>query len=799
MTIDLSRFYDAGYSILPCDPQHKKPRIKSWKPLLESINRNTSFRVDDSIGLICGKVSGNIEIIDFDLKYDITGSLYSNFCEMVDAHNPDLISKLVIQKSKNGGYHFLYKCATVLKNQKLAKRPATIEEQKIGEKEKVLIETRGEGGYVVIAPSVGYEIIQGDILNLPVISQLDRDLLFACAKSFNEILEVHHHRKNVTTERFSQTGLSPFDDYNQRGDCVALLQKHGWTIVRSRKDKIFLKRPGNSESDTSGNFDNEKNWFSVFSSSTEFETEKAYLPYSVFAILECRGDFKAACFRLYNEGFGDRLESDRPKKTINEIKESNEGYIDKFWSSHINDRGKLVVTISYQLFKDWLQQEGFWRYVYGPNQYMFIRIQNNVVTQIFKKDIRKYVLDYVLSLDLAGDHANNDDVFEHIAHFESKIFSEGILEITEERELAFCKDTRTNAYYYFKNCVAVITKDAINYLQYSELPGVVWNTQIIDKELIAEGEDHNDYRTFVFNIAGQDHSRFQSICSAIGYLLHGFKDYSFCPAIILNDENISEDPEGGTGKGLFISGIKYFKKTHTIDGKSFDFGKNFKFQSISLDTQLIAFEDVKKNFHFENLFSVITEGIAVEKKNKDEFFIPFLDSPKLIITTNYTVSGEGNSNERRKVELEFRQHYNKSNTPLNEFGRLLFHDWNKDDWGRFYRFMFGCVKLYLTEGIIRQGDTNLALKHIQNDTSREFIAFASELPLNTKLDKKEIYTEFIVAYPDFSHKLLQRTFTKWLAKYAKYINAEFFETHTMKVKYFSFGKPTPETSDEIPF
>ena len=50
---------------------------------------------------------------------------------------------------------------------------------------------------------------------------------------------------------------------------------------------------------------------------------------------------------------------------------------------------------------------------------------------------------------------------------------------------------------------------------------------------------------------------------------------------------------------------------------------------------------MRKNFDFERLFSVITEGLTLEKKNKDAIKIPFNKSPKVSITTNYALKGDG--------------------------------------------------------------------------------------------------------------------------------------------------------------
>ena len=109
------------------------------------------------------------------------------------------------------------------------------------------------------------------------------------------------------------------------------------------------------------------------------------------------------------------------------------------------------------------------------------------------------------------------------------------------------------------------------------------------------------------------------------------------------------------------------KKTDFIDGKQFDFKKNLAYQTLNADTQILVFDDVEKNFNFESLFSIITEGITIEKKNKDAIKIPVQRSPKIVITTNYTIGGVGGSFDRRKFEVEFSSYFNAIYTPELEF------------------------------------------------------------------------------------------------------------------------------------
>lgn len=317
--------------------ENKQPIAKEWQT---SPNKHDLSNCA-AVGLVCGKLSGNLEVIDIDSKYDLTGDLFERYKRQVHSADEHLLSKLVVQKTKGGGYHLLYRCSAIAGNIKLANRPTTHEEKKntfdaeykfllsksvgdedartkaqkaaTSDKVRVLFETRGEGGYIMCYPSKGYEIIFGDFYSISEISPEERDILHGVAREFNEVIEEY----SVPTKmRATKTdGVSPFDDYNERGDVVALLENHGWRIVKQKGAKTIFLRPGQTTSQTSGNYDQDKNWFSVFTTSTEFEPEKAYLPYAVFAVLECNKNFSEAAKRLLDLGYGDRKEKKEPEST----------------------------------------------------------------------------------------------------------------------------------------------------------------------------------------------------------------------------------------------------------------------------------------------------------------------------------------------------------------------------------------------------------------------------------------------------------------------------------------------------
>lgn len=306
----------------------KQPIIKGW----QSSFKKHSLLNCEAVGLVCGKLSGNLEVIDIDQKYSLDGKLFDNYKRIINEIQPDLLSKMVVQKTMNGGYHFIYRCQKIEGNLKLASRLTTSEEKnktyleelakdKAISKEaakkrasndsvRVLLETRGEGGMIVCFPSKGYELIFGDWNSISEITIDEREVLMSVARQFNTAID--DFKPQIRQDnRQGVKGLSPFEDYNDRGDIIALLESHGWKSGRTKGDKTLMLRPGQTTAIHSGNYDFNKKWFSVFTTSTEFDPMKAYQPYAVFAFLECNKDFTEASKKLYEQGYGERKEAER--------------------------------------------------------------------------------------------------------------------------------------------------------------------------------------------------------------------------------------------------------------------------------------------------------------------------------------------------------------------------------------------------------------------------------------------------------------------------------------------------------
>lgn len=468
------------------------------------------------------------------------------------------------------------------------------------------------------------------------------------------------------------------------------------------------------------------------------------------------------------------------EESLKQIKD--DATINNFWE--ITKKG---VKINHYDFKLWLQSNGFYKYYpEGSESFIFVYISNNLVDNTNEVKIKEFVLNEMLQ---NSEHL----VYQHLAD-RSKYFREEYLNILDPIDLKFKEDTIDTSYIYFNNGAIKVKKNGIELIDYLDLDGFVWKKHIIDFEINHVEDIECDFKKFIYLVSNKDEQREISLQTTIGYLMHSFKTSANNKAVILNDETISENPNGGSGKGIFWNALSKVKRVADINGKSFSFDKSFAYQTVSADTQILVFDDVQKNFKFENLFSVITEGITLEKKNKDAFKIPVSRSPKILITTNYTIGGVGGSFERRKWELEFSAYFSSKHTPLNEFGKMLFEEWSNDEWMKFYNFMLRCLQLYLVNGLVSYDFQNLEIRKFIKETCFEFYEWTNEGIIKTSetFEKNYLYNTFLEDYPDWrKFNLSQKRFWQWIDKYCEFKKLECKKTYnTMGTRTVEFYETT---------
>ncbi|RJQ59380.1 MAG: hypothetical protein C4517_12765, partial [Stygiobacter sp.] len=381
-------------------------------------------------------------------------------------------------------------------------------------------------------------------------------------------------------------------------------------------------------------------------------------------------------------------------------------------------------------------------------------------------NIKDFVIDYLKRLDV--EHFKETPrikVIEAVIKGAPQHFVQTFLEFLETKELEFLRDTKEKGFLFFSNCFVEITSNKINVKRYEELDGFIWDKQVINKRLNLDRRE-SEFEIFIKNICKNDEQRISSLRSAIGYLLHNYKDSTNAKAVIFLDEKLSDGAYGRSGKGLVAQAIGKLRKTIRLDGRNFNFSKSFSFQSVTLDTAIIEFNDVTKKFNFDKLFSIITDDITVEKKNQNEIIIPFHQSPKIIISTNYTIEGSDDSTMDRQFVIEFSDHYNKTHRPIDEFGHRFYDEWSNEEWNSFLNYMIGCLQLYLSKGLIQCSHINLEKKKLIDSTCEEFAEYFESLGLNVEHNKKELLEDFKKNYDEFSELKLTK-FTRWMKEAAR--------------------------------
>jgi hypothetical protein len=435
-----------------------------------------------------------------------------------------------------------------------------------------------------------------------------------------------------------------------------------------------------------------------------------------------------------------------------------------FWT--VPSQGKLKINQSKLI--TFLERGGFYKSTTKSGK-IVVRVVKNIVSEAPDFKMIDYIKDYLNS-------KKEPEVLEVFSTGVSTYINKGKLNLLASVDIPIDKDPKDESWFYFKNTAVKVTKDIIELVDYNDLGHKIWGSRILDRDYIFSDGTKSDFETFLFNLAGKDNKRFLALKSIIGYLLHRFQDKSTTKAIIFVDENMSFDGKanGGTGKTLITEAIGKMRDLVGVDGKNIKTNSWFKNQRITRTTDVVRYDDVQRDFSLETLYSMITSGITVEKKHKDEFYISPENAPKFIISSNYPVKGTGGSTDtRRRCEFEVANHYDSNYQPIDDFDTLFFDGWDNKQWNQFDEFMMSCAMLYLEKGLITPDPINIVKNKLVSNTCVEFIDFMNDsIELNKWIDKRGYCKLFMEKYP-IHKEITSHQFTKWLKEFADQTNLEY--------------------------
>ncbi len=316
------RYVAAGLNVIPllldgskapayCLPKNENDR-PTWKEFeerqatTEELHR-WFYRGHHGIGIVCGLVSGGLEVLDFDEWAD---QLFPAWYQCVSG----IACALPIVRTPSGGYHVIYRCDEICGSKKIAKDKNNKE---------TLIESRGEGAYIAAVGSpfgihtLGmYEQVSGPTLPLiPTITLEERRELWRVARQLDLRPDKWQESKKQRLRELHPRSTEPPDpskpwnDFAMRGSWQEILEPAGWKSVdgivwtRVGKDfgcsaKVVIAKDGCEV-------------LTVFSQnagplSPEVGDKQSFNKFEAYCRLHHRGDRSAAAKAVIGLGFGKR-------------------------------------------------------------------------------------------------------------------------------------------------------------------------------------------------------------------------------------------------------------------------------------------------------------------------------------------------------------------------------------------------------------------------------------------------------------------------------------------------------------
>ena len=307
------RFAAAGICAVPVAADgSKRPGLPSWTTYQKRLPTPEELmgwfgKKQDGVGIICGAVSGNLEMLELEGRA-VAKKLHIELRQIFESsEHGHLWTKLVngyMETTPSGGIHWLYRIADakVPGNTKIA--------QAAGEDGGCLAETRGEGGFVITAPSGGkchpsgnpWQISAGSIETIPTFTIAEREIIHQYFALYDEVPKAEWIEEETKPRK---DGIqTPGDAYNDTVTWESILEPLGWTKVYQKGEATAWRRPGKSEGiSATTNFNGNGKLF-VFSTSTIFDAQSSYSKFAAYTQIEHRGDFKAAAAHLRSQGFG---------------------------------------------------------------------------------------------------------------------------------------------------------------------------------------------------------------------------------------------------------------------------------------------------------------------------------------------------------------------------------------------------------------------------------------------------------------------------------------------------------------
>lgn len=491
-----------------------------------------------------------------------------------------------------------------------------------------------------------------------------------------------------------------------------------------------------------------------------------------------------------------------------------------FWSVTTNENsGKKNISLDTFEALKFVNEAGYYRIRTADmerGRYGFVRIEDGVVHQSDSVEIRDFVWNYILQSTKDKDIRN---------HFSARLTSDlgdDKLERLDKLEDEIEVFTPFLQNLYFKNGMLSVTPNGIEWS--SAILGHVWEAhvlghrfsrvKIIDKieyspengfeiYMTADGEKCEILKflcctsnfwwkkTDLTPLEQQEFSQhLVNKITALGYLICDYKFLTELKAVIAMDGELSDvgQSNGRTGKSLIGDILLHIKGRDSrarVDGRNTKNDDDFVFSDVTLMSRVVFIDDVNVNFNFERFYNAVTGDLTVNPKGRSRFTIPRGKSPKFYITTNHAINGsQSRSSQERIVYMGFSNYFGGKTTPIEEFGHVLFSDWDDEQWNLFFNLMAECVYYYFVsmqsgwaqpgQGCVLPPMHDIMLRTLRQQMSESIYQWAevyfdsTSNHINLKVPRGEMFEDFKRHFPDARSGISQANFKTKLCFYCQF-------------------------------
>jgi len=725
----VSALLDIGISVIPVRDQEvqgkpAKTPYGNWKQYQQRIitpqelwalmeRYNTT-----AIAMICGPISGNLEVIDIDVKN--WAGIDARYFEAIRELYPDLWQNLRIHSTPSGGYHILYRIDRPgTGNQKLATASTSTQAG---------IETRGVGGYIVAPPSLGYQVYRDN--PIPLVTWEQRESLINLAKSFDEKVKVVA-APTLPKNKSDYYDENPFEHFNGSSAAESILVDQGWTRERSGNSHYqYFTRPGKSTG-ISASFIHRTRLYYIFTSSTVLEPSRAYDPAAILCRLRFNGDAKATYEWLVANGYGkiaprheqrlirarvldgDALPgnaSEEAKVTYQTVRlQLQERYPHgTYW---VQEDDENVVKINRERLYHVANRLGFRYYQTGLVQIEGYLIRH-VTDRYFYDTLKAYCTE------------PEADFLEAIRNaFEAFIQRAGTFTITRVQlldENALLNSDKRTCYKFYRNGYVRITATERSFQLYADLPPgrLIWEEQLIPRDHILSDASATAHQSLYYQFLEKAIGITPYLWQLIGYLAHDYKDETMGYFVVLVESCANPREGGGTGKNLFCNLLSHITTVKNLSGSQVQL--NEKLLQAWQYERVLVISDVPKHFNF-TFFKELSTGSATKKNlYRDEIILAPHLLPKLVFSTNYSFENVDGGILRRIRPLEFSSFFTKIGGVDQYFGKLFPQDWTAEDWQAYDWLLHQAIQSYLANPKIPAQDLSTSGWNKQFDQTYHF-------------------------------------------------------------------------------